>query len=133
MVKRENMKTASEVDLWEMIYGEGSHDVWKDGMANASMICDAVNKKWSDFCDDEEEDIQSYLSAVQAEEGTSELIKFDHNGYVTVIWVHNAIVNKLASWCSVKFAVKINGITYDYMCGRLTTEGSKAAAAGFKG
>lgn len=127
------MKTTSEVDLWALIYGEGSRAVWKDGMANASMICNAVNKKWSDFFDDEEEDIQSYLAAVQAKEGTSELIKFDHSVPVTVIWVHNAVVNKLASWCSVKFAVKINGIIYDYMSGRLTTEGSKAAAVGFNG
>jgi hypothetical protein len=122
----------SNVDLWELIYGNGSITMWNDDMVNATRICDAVGAKWNVFFEDEDEDTQSFLHELAKKNGrTSDLVQFDHSGPITVTWVEKSVANKLASWCSPRFAVKANGIIYRYMTGQMTTEDSNAAASLF--
>lgn len=84
-----------------------------DGYVNATRMCKAAGKRWSNFADNMS--TQSFLEslAIQTGQTVSELMQSKHGGSTAGTWVHPQVATKLAGWCgNKKRQLSKNGYIY---------------------
>jgi hypothetical protein len=101
------------------IEGGVIHQRPKDGYINATAMCQAAGKLFSDY--GRLTSTAAFVKALSAETGIpiTELIQSLRGGDPTLqgTWVHPQVAIHLAQWCSPQFAVKVSGWVYDWMSG----------------
>jgi len=80
-----------------------------DGYVNATAMCKANGKRWSDYR--ESDRCQQYLDALETETGISgfDLIQSSRGGTGSLTMVHPQVAVDLARWISAPFAVWMDG------------------------
>jgi hypothetical protein len=80
-----------------------------DGYVNATAMCKANGKRWSDYR--ESDRCQQYIDALESETGISgfDLIQSTRGGTGSLTMVHPQVAIDLARWISAPFAVWMDG------------------------
>lgn len=95
-----------------------------DGYINATAMCQAANKDWSDYR--RLKATESFLEALAADTETpaSKLIQSLKGGDPRLqgTWVHPQVAIHLAQWLSPAFAVKVSKWVFDWMSGKGESE-----------
>ena len=79
-----------------------------DGYVNATAMCKANGKRWSDFRDSDR--CYEYLEALEAKTGIPvfDLVQSKRGGADPGTWVHPDVATELARWISPAFSVFVN-------------------------
>ncbi len=93
----------------------------QDGYINATALCKASNKLWSDYR--RNSTTIAFLEELQSDMGIpiSELVHSIKGGPPSFqgTWVHPHVAINLAAWLSPKFAVRVSKWVHDWMSGKL--------------
>jgi hypothetical protein len=91
-----------------------------DGYINATALCKAAGKLWSDY--KRNSSTIAFLTALEADMGIpiSELVLSIKGGdsHLQGTWVHPQVAINLGQWLSAEFAVKVSKWVYDWMSGK---------------
>lgn len=91
----------------------------KDGYINATAMCRAAGRRWSDYRS--LLSTQPYLSALSSKTAipVSELIQSFKGGDVRLqgTWVHPQVAIHLAQWLSPEFAVEVSHWVFEWLSG----------------
>lgn len=94
-----------------------------DGYINATAMCQAVGKEWSNY--NQNANTTAFLNELSSDLGIprSEIVQSIRGGDPRVqgTWVHPHMAIHLAQWCSPRFAVKVSQWVYDWMSGKSPT------------
>ena len=97
------------------------HQRVRDGYVNATAMCRAAGKSWTDY--NRLSATQAFLSALSNDMGipASELVQSVRGGEPTIqgTWVHPQAAINLAQWLSPQFAVKVTKWIMDWMSGKV--------------
>ena len=79
-----------------------------DGYVNATAMCKANGRRWSDFR--ESDRCNEYLEALETKTGISvfALVQSRRGGLDSGTWVHPDVATELARWISAEFSVFVN-------------------------
>lgn len=91
----------------------------KDGYINATALCQAANRRWNHYRDNQQ--TKEFIAALEADAGipASELIQTVKGGNGPQgTWVHPQVAIHLGQWLSPVFAVKVSKWIYDWMSGK---------------
>lgn len=97
----------------------------KDGFINATAMCRAAGKLWSNYR--QNSTTEAYLAELSTVLGIprTEIVQSVAGGSNQGTWVHPQVAIHLAQWLSPQFAVQVSQWVYDWMKGK-TPSGPKA-------
>lgn len=90
----------------------------KDGYINATALCKAANKQWSEY--NSNKSTKGFLEVVAAKTGIPvlELIQQVTSAGVKSTWVHPKIATHLGQWLSPEFAYQVAEWVEDWLSGK---------------
>ena len=99
-----------------------------DGYVNATRMCQAAQKRWSNF--QQLDGTSAFLTCLATKAGITvlDLVHSERGGCHTGTWVHPQVAIKLAAWCSPEFEVAVTDLVFRYCKGEVTTEESQNVA-----